>query len=134
MTRKEAKRILYVFRSVILVDASHIEAFDMAMKALEQEPFEDCVRRSDVMVLIEDTNLKHLSFTRGISQKAFEDLLNGAQDLLPVTPKPKTGRWIKGKCDQCGGYAPFWPMASTYYRSKYCPNCGARMVESEDKK
>lgn len=38
MTREEAKRILYVYRAVNLVDASHREAFDMAIKALEQEP------------------------------------------------------------------------------------------------
>lgn len=40
-------------------------------------------------------------------------------------PEQKTGRWINGKCNQCGEHAPFWPMASTYYRSNYCPNCGS---------
>lgn len=38
MTREEAKRILYVYRAVNLVDASHREAFDMAISELEQEP------------------------------------------------------------------------------------------------
>ena len=58
--------------------------------------------------------------------ECFEDV--GAFNQPHVTPQePKTGHWIKGKCDQCGGYAPFWPMASTYHRSKYCPNCGAKM-------
>lgn len=37
MTREEAKRILYVYRAVNLVDASHREAFDMVIEALEQE-------------------------------------------------------------------------------------------------
>lgn len=37
MTREEAKRILYAYRAVYLVNASHIEAFDMAIKALEQQ-------------------------------------------------------------------------------------------------
>lgn len=37
------------------------------------------------------------------------------------------GRWIRGKCDQCGCHAPFWCMASTYYKSGFCPDCGARM-------
>ena len=38
MTREEAKRILYVYRAIYLVDASHREAFDMAISELEQEP------------------------------------------------------------------------------------------------
>lgn len=33
--REEAKRILYVYRAVNLVDASHREAFDMAIASLE---------------------------------------------------------------------------------------------------
>jgi rubrerythrin len=37
MTREEAKRVLYVYRAVNLVDESHREAFDTAIKALEQE-------------------------------------------------------------------------------------------------
>lgn len=40
MTREEAKRILYVYvyRAVNVVCKSHREAFDMAIKSLEQEP------------------------------------------------------------------------------------------------
>ena len=45
--------------------------------------------------------------------------------------RPK-GKWISGKCSECGEHAPFWPMASTYYKSKFCPNCGADMMEEED--
>lgn len=41
MTREEAKRILYVYRAMNLVDESHREAFDMAIKALDQEPILD---------------------------------------------------------------------------------------------
>lgn len=44
----------------------------------------------------------------------------------------KHGRWTDGKCSQCGGDAPFWAMASTYYRSRYCPHCGARMESAEE--
>ena len=33
-----------------------------------------------------------------------------------------------GRCTGCGNHAPFWCMASTYYLSHYCPNCGARMI------
>lgn len=37
-------------------------------------------------------------------------------------------RWDEnGRCTGCGGHAPFWCMASTYYESPYCSECGARM-------
>lgn len=49
------------------------------------------------------------------------------QEFEPV----KHGHWIDGKCSRCGHHAPFWAMASTYYRSRYCPNCGARIDLTE---
>lgn len=62
-----------------------------------------------------------------------------ANKYIPMLGKPefcplvtieerKTGKWIMGKCDQCGAHAPFWPMASTYYESDFCPNCGSEMM------
>lgn len=39
----------------------------------------------------------------------------------------KHGRWIGGYCSRCSKHAPYWSMASTYYESMYCPNCGAKM-------
>ena len=57
------------------------------IKALEKESCGDAVSRSDVIALIKNTNYKHLFYvTRGISQKAFEDLLNGTQALPHVKP------------------------------------------------
>lgn len=49
-----------------------------------------------------------------------------AADVRPVV----RGQWVDGKCNQCGEHAPFWSMATTYYRSRYCPNCGAVMEGS----
>ena len=38
------------------------------------------------------------------------------------------GRWDEnGRCSNCGGHAPFWCMASTYYKSPWCQECGAKM-------
>lgn len=61
---------------------------------------------------------------------AYEDGYNDAMvDVRnsPTIEERKKGKWIMGKCDQCGAHAPFWPMASTYYESDYCPNCGSEM-------
>lgn len=53
------------------------------------------------------------------------------EDLPSVTPKQKMGRWIKHiqweismyECSECGTW--------TDDDSSFCPNCGARIVESE---
>ena len=52
-----------------------------------------------------------------------------AADVAPVVH----GHWDEnGRCTACGGHAPFWCMASTYYKSPFCHECGAKMDE-EDK-
>lgn len=54
-------------------------------------------------------------------------------DAMPtVDAEPvRHGKWILGKCNRCGEHAPFWSMATTYYESNYCPNCGARMDKDD---
>ena len=59
-------------------------------------------------------------------------LRKNIEQIPSVTPKPKTGRWIDGKCNRCGTHAPYWAMASGYYLSEYCQHCGAKMAESEE--
>ena len=47
-----------------------------------------------------------------------------AADVAPV----RHARWDEnGRCSNCGGHAPFWCMASTYYKSPWCQECGAEM-------
>lgn len=47
-----------------------------------------------------------------------------ASDVASV----RHARWDKnGRCSNCGGHAPFWCMASTYYKSSWCQECGAKM-------
>lgn len=49
-----------------------------------------------------------------------------AADVAPV----RHARWDEnGRCTNCGGHAPFWCMASTYYKSPWCHECGAKMME-----
>ncbi len=60
----------------------------------------------------------------------FTPLIN---DLILKEPaadvvERRKGKWLQlGKCSECGGSAPFWSMASTYYESDFCPHCGADM-------
>ena len=66
--------------------------------------------------------------------------------LPSVTPKEKTGKWIKtqsgddmfpeiivcSKCNNENSHLDFnehaEPIGKVFIKSKYCPNCGARMV------
>ena len=51
-------------------------------------------------------------------------------DAEPV----RHGQWDKnGRCTNCGGHAPYWAMATTYYTSPYCFECGAKMDLEEEK-
>ena len=81
-----------------------------------------------------------------LNMKLFgEDLFKALYELPPVTPQ--TGHWIteiksdlrddmwptNPKCSECGG-EPYY--SNTIYNYKFCPYCGAKMVEpqeSEDK-
>ena len=49
-----------------------------------------------------------------------------AADVAPVRHAHWDGN---GRCTACGGHAPFWCMATTYYKSPFCHECGAKMDE-----
>ena len=47
-----------------------------------------------------------------------------AADVAPV----RHAMWDEnGRCTNCGVHAPFWCMASTYYKSPWCHECGCKM-------
>ena len=47
------------------------------------------------------------------------------KQLPPAQPERIKGHWVNGRCDKCNEHAPFWAMASTYYASNFCSNCGS---------
>lgn len=94
-------------------------ACEMAIKALDQEPCDDCISRESV---------KAYKYHRTMYPN-FEDYV----DMLPsVTPQPKMGYWIiiddcelfMAKCSECGEIVDS-RMISKY---PYC-HCGAKMEE-----
>jgi hypothetical protein len=98
------------------------EALDMAIKALEQEPCNDCVSRQDAL------NCFKIDNTKG-------DVWYALKELPPVTPKQRTGHWITTRtfmhdgefyCDKCNCDAP------NNEKWDYCPNCGVKMVEPQE--
>ena len=59
----------------------------------------------------------------------FETLVYDLRDMKAANVAPvRHARWDEnGRCSNCGGHAPFWCMASTYYKSPWCQECGAIM-------
>ena len=59
----------------------------------------------------------------------FETLVSDLRDMKTADVAPvRHARWDEnGRCSNCGGHAPFWCMASTYYKSPWCQECGAKM-------
>lgn len=70
------------------------------------------------------------------------EVVDRIEELPPVTPQPKTGKWVNksqrsgcgivfvaSECTCCGKKTPFNCDEFIY---RYCPNCGAKMQEVEE--
>jgi hypothetical protein len=90
MNKEETLDWLYRLRSEIYVYMPKEwlipmnNALDMTIKALEQEPCEDCVSRADVETFLDKYNFVSYDYT-------VEDLVKA---LPSVYPKTKVGKWI----------------------------------------
>ncbi len=115
------------------------------IKALEQQPCENAISREmaldcDMSVRLNKSVLNkypvgkydYLSLRRacfhGI-ELAKHEMESYLIDLPPVTPQPKMGWWIKCdvlqevKCSEC--------RKCFRHKTKYCPECGAKMEVEE---
>lgn len=108
-----------------------LEARKMAIEALQMEPCDDTVSRH----MVRDTIFEECSGTKlDIDFVKVLILQRAIKSLPPVRLKQKMGRWIvhpKGiyaqlVCDKCLSNAPY------NCQTNYCPNCGAKMSESEE--
>lgn len=126
MTREEASNILddYDVNFDGHTAEEIAEAFEVAFRALEQEPCDNAVSRQAVLDKKELIELEDGQSFYCISPEDVET-------LPPVTPQPKTGHWIhfasSDDCSECG-----WSTGKYISPSKYCPNCGCRMVEPQE--
>lgn len=86
------------------------------------------INESDVIDAIGEwiDNWKHI-WEPFVRDEAEGYLIKKIRKLPPVQLARSKGRWIGGYCSCCGQHAPYWSMASTYYESHYCQNCGAEM-------
>ena len=101
------------------------EAVDMAISALEQEPCEDAISRSTAKTRIYLKYVNRLDIC-----KAMFKILDGVPSVQPS----RKGHWIKSdlanekfNCSVCGGACWYYDYQGTVAKSKFCPNCGAKM-------
>lgn len=140
MTKEEALKILDTIPTI----SEQVDALEMAIKALEQQPCEDVISRQ---AAIDAIYKKYIGGKGAIKNAPINDLyadgleeaVDAVWDMPSVTPKTKTGQWEyvqydtpnigNWHCSRCRGlyYSTDKP------RWKYCPSCGARMEESEGK-
>ena len=101
----------------------------MAIKALEQEPCEDCVSRKRLM-----DNYNGVETPVGYRKVVDLEVI---KNMPSVTPTRKKGKWIEERDDY--GEITHWHCSNCYDDSgftttckwDFCPNCGAEM-ESEE--
>ncbi|MCR5727219.1 MAG: hypothetical protein K6G24_07120 [Lachnospiraceae bacterium] len=116
MSREET--IVQLNRVAQVANQNIIDAVEMAIEALWQQPCEDCISRQEVINCVTSNEFRY---------KIVEDI----KTLPSVTPKEKTGHWIFDEildrhyyCSECKS------MGVDYW--DYCPKCGAKMVEPQE--
>ena len=102
------------------------EAVEMAIKALEQQPCEDCVSREEALLALTGMDLPT------DRDKLIALFTERIQHLPPVTPQRPKGKWIMNSdypdrliCDKCNAQFDVWHWESK--QMHFCPNCGAEM-------
>ena len=153
MTNKEIKscvgtiemlrRLAYNIHGVMdVIDADNCEKI---IKALEQEPCEDCISRAELLAKI-DEERKHLLNLKmdGAEHIIVHHARRIIEDMPSVTPQPKIGEWLEkevnsdkvieewqsARCSVCDKYhtTPYMYYFDNY---KFCPNSGAKMEVEE---
>jgi hypothetical protein len=128
MTREEAIKNIkeHCYFANLIPQAK--EALNVALKVLEQEPCDKCV----------------YSTKDGYCQ--YDDITEAIPPFEPFTSQPKTGHWEwvqydsnlnigNWHCSECKNIAVVGVKKNEeggipIY--KYCPNCGAKMVETQE--
>ena len=110
----------------------------LEIKALEQQPCEDCISRQAVLDGVDRYIYKSQSTGTQDDFYSFAELV--VKELPSVTPKEKTGKWIMTSAYFPGAYGNIHYVkcscCNEYNLGKgnYCPNCGARMFEPQESK
>lgn len=135
MTNKERDKVIrilqwlhdnkFLFRST---EEDVKYATKLAIQELSQESCEDTINRQAVLKTLDDMD-NVLDEDRTIEN--YKELLKECYEVLPpVKLQQKIGHWIKEnsvlRCSICD------VGVARYDKYTYCPNCGCRMVNSQE--
>ena len=123
MTREEAIKGLKALCRDFSGYKPNEEMFNIAIKVLEQQPCEDAISREDVeecQELMEDTYGDLVYVVR----------MSDIRQLPPVVPQSKMGKWIEKYHETFKYYCSICNSGSDL-KTKFCPNCGAKMKKGE---
>ena len=98
------------------------KSFDIAIKALEQQPCDDAISCEAVIEWLKAKDIIKLSSQEETARKELKA-------LPPVTPQQKYGKWEILACDL---YMCPKCYAKYTFKSNYCPSCGCRMIEPQE--
>lgn len=132
LVREWCKQNGYVMMSEAVYESDMIKTY---FEGQNTEPCEDAISRQTVMDFIRGLTRWCVRSEDGKFNNVgllYDDVMFGLDRLPSVTPKQRTGHWIKVDdeepiaydCSECG------VMVSRRYR--FCLDCGAKMAESED--
>lgn len=125
-------------KSQVSITVKELQGFIDAIKALEREPCEDAVNRLDALAIISTIKSNHIEHNVPINYGTILDIDIALQKLPPATPIRKEGKpicdidsqdWSFNKPLKCPFCDERFGFDNNY---NYCPNCGAKMKESEE--
>lgn len=149
MTKKEAISILSRPRNMKNTPIDILEAHEMAIKALEQEPTTknnlgvDCISREDALVAIRNLypSMPRVDFNGSLRKwadkyKPYIECEDAIEELSPVTPIRPKGHWISRwhaghdlhfhVCSECNEeFSCDMETGISIDDYRYCPNCGS---------
>ena len=118
----------------------------MGCGACDVKPCEDCISRTKLLERI-DEERKHLLDLKmdGAEHILVHHARRIIEDMPSVKPQRPKGKWIVNSCvrrndvyhytvhcDKCGKIWDYTTDKKDSIPSDYCPNCGAKMAESEE--
>ena len=140
MTREEFVRsrswILKVIRDRCELTRAETDYLNDLIEVLEQQPCEDCISRENLLKAFKDECRGECDNCPNFRKVDGEYKCRLIADLPSVTQKEKTGKWIYTgnyitdgmlKCSRCGY------EHDVADRFLYCPNCGIKMIEPQER-